>query len=131
VRAPEVFTRWLLASPAIRVGSPVAALLLGVSGLFGGLDPIPLADRVGEVKPGTEVTAQPFALTLERAVVVDQIEDVINPLTTGNHLIVVLLDADEPRQGVTGQFASSDSRGAVEQRSPSVSASTNQDITSL
>ncbi len=94
MRAREVFTRWLLASPAIRVGSPVAALLLGVSGLFGGLDPVPLADRVGEVKPGTEVTAQPFALTLERAVVVDQIEDVISPLTTGNHLMVVLLDAE-------------------------------------
>jgi hypothetical protein len=94
VRAREVVTRWLSASPTTRVGAPVAALLLGVSGLFGGLDRVPLADRVDEVKPGTEVTVQPFALTLKRAVVVDQIEDVISPLTEGNHLMVVHLDAE-------------------------------------
>lgn len=94
MRAREVVTRWLSASPTTRVGAPVAALLLGVSGLFGGLDRVPLADRVDEVKPGTEVTVQPFALTLKRAVVVDQIEDVISPLTEGNHLMVVHLDAE-------------------------------------
>jgi hypothetical protein len=73
VRSREVVTRWLAASPATRVGGPVAALLLGVSRLFGGLDHVPLADRAGDVKPGAEVTVQPFALTLLRAVVVDGI----------------------------------------------------------
>jgi hypothetical protein len=52
--------------PATRVGLPVAALLLGVSGLFGGLDHVPLADRVDGVKPGTEVTVEPFTLTINR-----------------------------------------------------------------
>jgi hypothetical protein len=94
VRSREVVTRWLSASPATRVGGPVAALLLGVSGLFGGLDRVPLTERVDEVKPGTEVTVAPFALTLERAVVVDQIEDVVSPNTPGNHLMVILLDAE-------------------------------------
>jgi hypothetical protein len=94
VRSREVVTRWLAASPATRVGGPVAALLLGVSGLFGGLDHVPLADRVDDVKPGTEVTVQPFALTLKRAVVVDEIEGVVSPVTPGNHLMMVLLDAE-------------------------------------
>jgi hypothetical protein len=81
VRSREVVTRWLSASPATRVGGPIAALVLGVSGLFGGLDRVPLTERVDEVKPGTEVTVQPFALTLERAVVVDEIQDVVSPNT--------------------------------------------------
>ena len=94
MRSREVVTQWLSASPATRVGGPVAALLLGVSGLFGGLDRVPLADRVDEVKPGTEVTVEPFALTVKQAVVVDEIDGVASPLTSGNHLMVVLLDAE-------------------------------------
>lgn len=47
VGARQVVTRWLMASPATRVGGSVAALLLGVSGLFGGLDHVPLDQRVG------------------------------------------------------------------------------------
>lgn len=94
MRAREVLTQWFSASPTTRVGGPVAALLLGVSGLFGGLNPAPLADRVDEVKPGAEVTVQPFALTVKQAVAVDEIEGVVRPLTTGNHLMTVLLYAE-------------------------------------
>jgi hypothetical protein len=94
VRSREVLTRGLLASPATRVGGPVAALLLGVSGLFGGLDRVPLADRVDEVKPGTQITVEPFALTLTQAVAVDEIAGVVSPLTSANHLMVILLDAE-------------------------------------
>jgi hypothetical protein len=89
-----VVTRWLSASPATRVGGPVAALLLGVSGLFGGLDRVSLAERVDEVKPGTEVTVQPFALTLKQAIAIDEFEGTVSPNTPGNHLMVVLLDAE-------------------------------------
>jgi hypothetical protein len=104
VRSREVVTRWLAASPATRVGGPVAALLLGVSGLFGGLDHVPLADRVGDVKPGAEVTVQPFALTLKRAVVVDEIEGVVSPVTPGNHLMTVLLDAENLSKESLGTY---------------------------
>jgi hypothetical protein len=92
VSARQTVTRWLSASPATRVGGPLAALLLGVSGLFGGLDHVPLADRVDEVTPGTEVTVQPFALTLKQAVAADEI-DGVTPLTAGNHLMAIELDA--------------------------------------
>jgi hypothetical protein len=53
VRLREVVTRWVSASPATRVGGPIAALLLGVSGPFGGLDRVPLAaqDREAEELP--------------------------------------------------------------------------------
>ncbi len=37
---------WPVWSPATRIGGPVAAALLGVSGLFGGLDHVPLVERV-------------------------------------------------------------------------------------
>jgi len=94
VRARGVITRWLSASPATRVGGPVAALLLGVSGLFGGLDRVPLAERVDEIKPGTEITVEPFSLTINRALAVDEIDGEITPITPGNHLMVVLLDAE-------------------------------------
>jgi hypothetical protein len=94
VRARGVITRWLSANPATRVGGPVAALLLGISGLFGGLDRVPLAERVSEIKPGTEITVEPYSLTLNRAVAVDEIDGEITPLTPGNHLMVVLLDAE-------------------------------------
>jgi hypothetical protein len=104
VRARQVATRWLLTNPAKRVGGPIAALLLGISGLFGGLDPVPLADRIGEVKPGTEVTVQPFALTLKRAVAVDEIKGVVSPLTPGNHLMVVLLDAENLGKESLGSY---------------------------
>src|SRR6185312_1827749 len=87
-------TRGLMASPTTRGVGAIAALLLGVSGLFGGLDHVSLADRVDEVKPGTEVTAQPFTLTVKRAVVVNEIEGVISPVTPGNHLMALLLDAE-------------------------------------
>lgn len=40
------------------------------------------------------MTAQPFALTFKRAVAVDQIEGVVTPLTQGDHLMTVLLDAE-------------------------------------
>ncbi|HEX2285716.1 MAG TPA: hypothetical protein VHI10_12985 [Mycobacterium sp.] len=104
MRGREVVARWLQASPATRVGGPVAALLLGVSGLFGGLDPVPLADRVGEVKPGTEVTVPPFALTVKRAVAVDQVEGVATPPMTGNHLMMVLLDAENLSDESLGSY---------------------------
>jgi hypothetical protein len=93
-RGREVVTRWVSASPVTRVGGPVAALLLGVSGLFGGLDRVPLAERVSEIKPDTEITVEPFSLTIKRAVAVDEIDGEITPLTPGNHLMVVLLDAE-------------------------------------
>ena len=83
-----------MSNPAMRVGAPIAALVLGVSGLFGGLDHVPLADRVDDVEPGTEVTVQPFTLTINQAVAVDRIGDVVSPLTPGNHLMVVLVDAE-------------------------------------
>jgi hypothetical protein len=104
VGAREVVTRWIMASPATRVGGSIAALLLGVSGLFGGLDHVPLAERVGEVKPGTEVTVQPFALTVRQAIVVDEIEGVATPLTMGNHLIMVLLDAENLSEQSVGSY---------------------------
>jgi hypothetical protein len=94
VRARGVFARWLMSNPATHVGAVVAALLLGVSGLFGGLDHVPLADRVDDVEPGTEVTVEPFTLTIKQAVAVDQIGDVVSPLTPGNHLMVVFVDAE-------------------------------------
>jgi hypothetical protein len=68
--------------------------MLGVSGLFGGLDRASLSARVDDVKPGTELTVQPFALTIKRAVVVDKIDGVVSPLTPGDHLMVLLLDAE-------------------------------------
>ena len=94
VRARQLVTRWLQASPATRVGIPAAALLLGVSGLFGGLNHVPLADRVDDVKPGTELTVEPFKMTVKRAVVVDEIEGVVSPRSPGDHLMVLLLDAE-------------------------------------
>ncbi len=96
--------RWLSARPATRVGGPVAALLLAISGLFGGLDRVPLADRVEEVKPGTEITVEPFALTVKRAVAVDEIDDEITPITPGNHLMVVLLDAENLSNDSVGTY---------------------------
>jgi hypothetical protein len=91
-----------VANPATRVGRPIAALLLRVSGLFGGLDHVPLADRVDDVKPGTEVTVEPFTLTIKQAVAVDQIGDVISPLTPGNHLMVVLVGAENQSKESVG-----------------------------
>jgi hypothetical protein len=104
VRAREVVTQWFSASPATRVGGPIAAVLLGVSGLFGGLDHVSLANRVDEVKPGTEITVQPFALTLKQAVVVDQIGDVVTPLTEGNRLMVIRLDAENLSDQSLGSY---------------------------
>jgi hypothetical protein len=104
VRARRVVTRWLAASPATRVGVPIAAVLLGVSGFFGGLDHVPLADRVDDVEPGTEITAQPFKLTVKRAVAVDEIEGVAEPLTAGNHLMVLLLDAENLSDQSVGAY---------------------------
>lgn len=92
-RRSEAVAGWFRGSPATRIGGPVAAALLGVSGLFGGLDHVPLAERVDAVKPGREVTVQPFALTWKRAVAVDEIAGVVRPLTAGHHLMVVLLEA--------------------------------------
>jgi hypothetical protein len=91
-----------VANPATRVGLPIAALLLGVSGLFGGLDHVPLADRVDDVEPGTEVTVEPFTLTIKQAVAVDQIGDVVSPLTPGNRLIMVLVDAENQSKESVG-----------------------------
>jgi hypothetical protein len=102
VGARGVVSRWLVANPATRVVLPVAALLLGVSGLFGGLDHVPLADRVDDVKPGTEITVEPFTLTIKQAVAVDQIGDVVSPLTPGNHLMVVLVDAENQSKESVG-----------------------------
>jgi hypothetical protein len=104
VRAREVVTQWFSASPATRVGGPIAALMLGVSGLFGGLDRVSLADRVDEVKPGTEITVQPFALTLKQAVVVDRIDDAVTPLTEGNRLMVIRLDAENLSDESLGSY---------------------------
>ena len=98
MRAREVVTQWFQASPATRVGGSVAALLLGVSGLFGGLDRVPLAERVDDVKPGTEVTVEPFALTIKQAVAVDEIDGVASPLTSGNHLMMVTAGRREPQR---------------------------------
>jgi hypothetical protein len=104
VRAPRVVTRWLAASPATRVGVPIAAVLLGISGFFGGLDHVPLADRVDDVKPGTAITALPFKLTLKRAVAVDEIEGAVRPLTPGNRLMVLLLDAENLSNESVGAY---------------------------
>jgi hypothetical protein len=91
-----------MANPATHVGVLVAALVLGVSGLFGGLDHVPLADRVDDVKPGTEITVAPFTLTVKQAVAVDQIAGVISPLTPDNHLMVVLVDAENQSKESVG-----------------------------
>jgi hypothetical protein len=93
-----------MARPATRVGGPAAAVLLGISGLFGGLDHVPLADRVGEVQPGSEVTVEPFELTLKRAVVIDEIDGVVSPTTEGNHLMMVLLDAENVSKESLGSY---------------------------
>src|ERR1700742_4128292 len=104
VGALEVVTRWLSAGPATRVGGPVAAVLLGISGLFGGLNHVPLSDRVAEVKPGAEVSVQPFDLTLKRAAVVPEIAGVVRPSGPGNHLMVVLLDAENVSKASVGSY---------------------------
>ena len=104
MRARQVVTQWFLASPARRVGGSIAIVLLGASGVFGGLNHVSLADRVDEVKPGTEIIVQPFALTVTRAVAVDQIEGVISPRATGNHLMVVLLEAENLSKESQGSY---------------------------
>jgi hypothetical protein len=91
-----------MANPATHVGALAAAVVLGVSGLFGGLDHVPLADRVDDVKPGTEITVDPFTLTIKQAVAVNQIDDVVSPLTPGNHLMVVLVDAENQSKESVG-----------------------------
>ena len=83
-----------MASPATHVGVPLAIVLLGFSGLFGGLDHVPLADRVDDLKPGTKIAVDPFTLTVKQAVAVDKIGDAVSPFTPGNHLMVVLVDAE-------------------------------------
>ncbi|MED5814779.1 hypothetical protein VST63_20660 [Mycolicibacterium sp. 050232] len=86
-------SRWLSSNPAVRLGAPVAAVALGISGLFGGLAPQPLADRVDSVQPDAEVTVEPFKLRIKQAVVVDEIADVVKARTPGSHLMVVRLEA--------------------------------------
>lgn len=87
-------SRWLLTNPAVHLGVPVAAVALGISGLFGGLAPVPLADRVDVVQPDAEVTVEPFKLKLKQAVVVDEIADVVKARAPGSHLMVVRMEAE-------------------------------------
>jgi hypothetical protein len=90
----HVLAEWFRRRPSIRIGGAVCAVALAISGLFGGLNPVPLADRVNRVEPGREVIVQPFALTVERAVAVDELDGVAMPLVVGRHLMVVSLNVE-------------------------------------
>lgn len=85
---------WLRTSATTHFGVLAAGLLLAASGLSGGLDAVPLATRVGEVRPGAQIAAAPFTLTAKRAVVVDEIAGLPRPRVLANHLAVVLVDAE-------------------------------------
>ncbi|SEH77181.1 hypothetical protein SAMN04489835_3938 [Mycolicibacterium rutilum] len=95
---------WVAANPAARGGGLIAAVLLAVSGLFGGLDRAKVADRVDDVAPNSAVTVQPFTLTFKQAVALDEIEDVTTPRTPGNHLMVLLLDAENLTDASVGAY---------------------------
>jgi hypothetical protein len=53
-----------------------------------------LRDRLDEVEPGTPVTVEPFTLTLKQAIALDELDGAVSPRTPGNHLMVVLVDAE-------------------------------------
>lgn len=93
-RGYHVAGTWFRGHPSMRIGGAIGVVALGVSGLFGGLDPVPLTARVDRVEPGREVTVRPFALTVKRAVAVDEIDGVARPLVVGRHLMVVSLDVE-------------------------------------
>ncbi|MGV9803147.1 hypothetical protein ACWDTP_34340 [Mycobacterium sp. NPDC003449] len=88
----------------MRIGVPVAAVALGVSGIFGGLDPARLTDRLDKADPGSEVTVDPFALTVEQAVVVDEIKGVAPRPDPGHHLMVLLVTAENRSNASVGSY---------------------------
>lgn len=102
VRAWGIARHWLMQSPTTRVGGGLALVLLGFSGLFGGLDPVRLADRVREVQPDSNIAATPFTLTFAEAAAVDEFATYIRPRTPGNHLMVVRLTADNTADEAVG-----------------------------
>jgi hypothetical protein len=93
---------WFLEKPATRIGIPAAAVLLAVFGLFGGLRPVLLVDRVQDVAPGTELALDPFQVTVKQAVAVNEVKGLLRPTTAGNHLMVVLVDAENRSDGSVG-----------------------------
>lgn len=102
VRAWGIARQWLMQSPTTRVGGGLALVLLGISGLFGGLEPARTADRVREVQPDSAIAATPFTLTFADAVAVDEFANNIRPRTPGNHLMVVRLAADNTANEAVG-----------------------------
>jgi hypothetical protein len=104
VWARKAVARWFSRNPTVRVGGVAAAVALAVSGLFGGLEPAQLTDRLDEVEPNTPVTLDPFTLTLKQAIALDELEGAVAARTPGSHLMVVLVDAENRSDTSLGAY---------------------------
>lgn len=68
-------------------------LLLAISAAFGGLADA-AADPIPELAPSTEITAAPFLVRVENAVVVDELADAALPAEDGTRYLVVAVTAE-------------------------------------
>ena len=101
--SPTRFARavgWARLAPTKRVGGPVAAVALAVSGIFGGWAPVQASyDDAGD---GALVHSGPFDVSVQRLRAIDDLKPILTP-ADGNRLLVVIVKArnttDEPVSG--------------------------------
>lgn len=95
-------TSWARKAPAKRVGGPVAAVALAVSGAFGGLEPVQAS--YADLKAGETIEAGPFDVSVERIRAIDTMSPFASP-DEGNRMLVIVLKVlnpnDEPIFAVT------------------------------
>lgn len=84
---------WARQAPVKRIGGPVAAAALAVSGAFGGLEPVPAS--YDEATAGEVVHSGPFEVSVDRVRAIDHLRPVFSP-EDGNRFLVVVLDVRNP-----------------------------------
>ncbi|MEO6791170.1 MAG: hypothetical protein ABI249_00060 [Ornithinibacter sp.] len=88
---------WAMKAPAKRVGAPVGAVALAVSGVFGGLAPAQAS--YADAGQGAVIESGPFEVSVQRVRAIDDLKPYVTP-EAGNRLLVVVVKVrnttDEP-----------------------------------
>lgn len=95
------FAGWAREAPAKRIGGPVGAAALAVSGAFGGWAAVP--QEYAEASPGEPVSTGPLEVTVTKVQAIDDLEPLRRP-KEGNRFLLVRLDVrnvtDQPVRAV-------------------------------
>ena len=79
---------WAMKAPAKRVGAPVGAVALAVSGVFGGLAPAQAS--YADAGQGAVIESGPFEVSVQRVRAIDDLKPYVTP-EAGNRLLVVVV----------------------------------------